>query len=215
MHGQCTRHLSCTTVTPNLVFVSVPRLLPVCLQLPSTTPIITTYLIAPTPILLRSAPHRIASHQLISHRASSRPAPANWLTPEPRDVCHRLLGHRPSFKRSRGPRCDITRDRWVEKRWLTTCRATARKFIQRAPRVSAVNPYRFHRSAHDSNANPRRSEFSSKDLHTVGNYQIGRLIGKGSFGKVYLASHKLTNGSKVSAYRHNERGDARRSRGQG
>jgi serine/threonine protein kinase len=32
----------------------------------------------------------------------------------------------------------------------------------------------------------------------VGNYTLGRLIGKGSFGKVYLASHKLTNGSKVS-----------------
>jgi len=32
----------------------------------------------------------------------------------------------------------------------------------------------------------------------VGNYSVGRLIGKGSFGKVYLASHKLTNGSKVS-----------------
>ncbi|CCU76789.1 putative serine-threonine protein kinase [Blumeria hordei DH14] len=40
-------------------------------------------------------------------------------------------------------------------------------------------------------------EFSSKDLRTVGNYALGRLIGKGSFGKVYLASHKLTNGSKV------------------
>ncbi|KAG0638511.1 kinase-like domain-containing protein [Tuber brumale] len=41
------------------------------------------------------------------------------------------------------------------------------------------------------------SEFSSKDLKTVGNYNLGRLIGKGSFGKVYLATHKLTNGSKV------------------
>ncbi|KAL3472801.1 hypothetical protein BJX99DRAFT_210099 [Aspergillus californicus] len=40
-------------------------------------------------------------------------------------------------------------------------------------------------------------EFSSKDLRHVGNYNLGRLIGKGSFGKVYLASHKLTNGSKV------------------
>ncbi|KAL1304971.1 hypothetical protein AAFC00_003877 [Neodothiora populina] len=40
-------------------------------------------------------------------------------------------------------------------------------------------------------------EFNSKDLRTVGNYTVGRLIGKGSFGKVYLASHKLTNGSKV------------------
>ncbi|OJJ89530.1 non-specific serine/threonine protein kinase [Aspergillus glaucus CBS 516.65] len=40
-------------------------------------------------------------------------------------------------------------------------------------------------------------EFSSKDLKSVGNYTVGRLIGKGSFGKVYLASHKLTNGSKV------------------
>jgi serine/threonine protein kinase len=42
-----------------------------------------------------------------------------------------------------------------------------------------------------------RSEFSSKDLKNVGNYTLGRLIGKGSFGKVYLATHKLTNGSKV------------------
>ncbi|KAI9848695.1 MAG: hypothetical protein M1837_006782 [Sclerophora amabilis] len=40
-------------------------------------------------------------------------------------------------------------------------------------------------------------EFSAKDLRTVGNYTLGRLIGKGSFGKVYLATHKLTNGSKV------------------
>lgn len=41
------------------------------------------------------------------------------------------------------------------------------------------------------------SEFSNKDLKSVGNYSLGRLIGKGSFGKVYLATHKLTNGSKV------------------
>ncbi|EMC91367.1 hypothetical protein BAUCODRAFT_325726 [Baudoinia panamericana UAMH 10762] len=41
------------------------------------------------------------------------------------------------------------------------------------------------------------TEFASPDLTTVGNYTLGRLIGKGSFGRVYLASHKLTNGSKV------------------
>ncbi|PFH58098.1 hypothetical protein XA68_14143 [Ophiocordyceps unilateralis] len=40
-------------------------------------------------------------------------------------------------------------------------------------------------------------EFASDELRSVGNYSVGRLIGKGSFGKVYLASHKLTNGSKV------------------
>ncbi|KXX73106.1 Serine/threonine-protein kinase ppk16 [Madurella mycetomatis] len=40
-------------------------------------------------------------------------------------------------------------------------------------------------------------EFSNKDLKSVGNYTLGRLIGKGSFGKVYLATHRLTNGSKV------------------
>ncbi len=40
-------------------------------------------------------------------------------------------------------------------------------------------------------------EFSSKELRTVGNYTLGHLIGKGSFGKVYLATHRLTNGSKV------------------
>ncbi|KAF1929827.1 kinase-like protein [Didymella exigua CBS 183.55] len=40
-------------------------------------------------------------------------------------------------------------------------------------------------------------EFAAPDLTSVGNYALGRLIGKGSFGKVYLASHKLSNGSKV------------------
>ncbi|CAD0106151.1 unnamed protein product [Aureobasidium uvarum] len=40
------------------------------------------------------------------------------------------------------------------------------------------------------------SELLDKDLRTVGNYAVGRLIGKGSFGKVYLASNKLINGSK-------------------
>lgn len=40
-------------------------------------------------------------------------------------------------------------------------------------------------------------DFGTADLKSVGNYQLGRLIGKGSFGKVYLATHKLTNGSKV------------------
>ncbi|KAF2652246.1 kinase-like protein [Lophiostoma macrostomum CBS 122681] len=40
-------------------------------------------------------------------------------------------------------------------------------------------------------------EFSASDLKSVGNYTLGRLIGKGSFGKVYLATHKLTNGSRV------------------
>ncbi|PHH92173.1 hypothetical protein CDD83_8559 [Cordyceps sp. RAO-2017] len=40
-------------------------------------------------------------------------------------------------------------------------------------------------------------EFASDELRSVGNYTIGRLIGKGSFGKVYLGTHKLTNGSKV------------------
>lgn len=48
----------------------------------------------------------------------------------------------------------------------------------------------------ETNVNIRR-EFSSKELKTVGNYTLGRLVGKGSFGKVYLATHNLTNGSKV------------------
>ena len=40
-------------------------------------------------------------------------------------------------------------------------------------------------------------EFGSKELRNVGNYTLGRLIGKGAFGKVYLAYHTLTNGTKV------------------
>ena len=41
----------------------------------------------------------------------------------------------------------------------------------------------------------------------MGNYTLGRLVGKGSFGKVYLATHKLTNGSKAggSQSRHGSR----------
>ncbi|KAF2842843.1 kinase-like protein [Patellaria atrata CBS 101060] len=41
------------------------------------------------------------------------------------------------------------------------------------------------------------NQFANPELSSVGNYTLGRLIGKGSFGKVYLAHHKLTNGSKV------------------
>ena len=52
-------------------------------------------------------------------------------------------------------------------------------------------------SKHLTETTAHYREFSSKELRTVGNYTLGRLIGKGSFGKVYLASHKLTNGSKV------------------
>ena len=40
-------------------------------------------------------------------------------------------------------------------------------------------------------------EFSSNELSTVGNYTLGKLVGKGTFGRVYLATHKLTNGTKV------------------
>ena len=73
---------------------------------------------------------------------------------------------------------------------MLTQMSLARAVLQRTSRVSidildARNYADFNR------------EFASKDLRNVGNYSLGRLIGKGSFGKVYLASHKLTNGSKV------------------
>lgn len=48
-----------------------------------------------------------------------------------------------------------------------------------------------------SSYNALLDEFSAKELHTVGNYKIGKLIGKGAFGKVYLASHTLINRSKI------------------
>jgi serine/threonine protein kinase len=41
------------------------------------------------------------------------------------------------------------------------------------------------------------NQFESKELTHVGNYTVGRLVGKGSFGKVYLARNDLINGSKV------------------
>ncbi|CRG87963.1 hypothetical protein PISL3812_04985 [Talaromyces islandicus] len=48
-----------------------------------------------------------------------------------------------------------------------------------------------------SSYNELLQEFSAPELRNVGNYALGRLVGKGSFGKVYLATHKLTNNSKV------------------
>ncbi|KAI7631088.1 hypothetical protein KC322_g22885, partial [Hortaea werneckii] len=44
-----------------------------------------------------------------------------------------------------------------------------------------------HRSKLAASYQALLTEFSSPDLTTVGNYSLGRLIGKGSFGKVYLA----------------------------
>ncbi|KAL4722164.1 hypothetical protein ACLX1H_010939 [Fusarium chlamydosporum] len=55
-------------------------------------------------------------------------------------------------------------------------------------------------------------EFASKELKSVGNYALGRLIGKGSFGKVYLASHKLTNGSKQVVLKSANKGDSNLAR---
>lgn len=86
--------------------------------------------------------------------------------------------------------------------WLTERCCIACQFLPGAPRVSwptrgslPLSPYCFA----DWECFNLYSEFSSNDLKSVGNYTLGRLIGKGSFGKVYLATHKLTNGSKVSA----------------
>jgi len=75
---------------------------------------------------------------------------------------------------------------------LTTCDTAC----QLVPRTTGVSSYRSSGIV-IAGANAQLSEFNSKDLRNVGNYAVGRLIGKGSFGKVYLASHKLINGSKV------------------
>ncbi|GAB7357780.1 hypothetical protein MBLNU459_g0428t1 [Dothideomycetes sp. NU459] len=45
-------------------------------------------------------------------------------------------------------------------------------------------------------------EFSSADLHSVGNYSIGRLIGKGSFGKVVLKSAKKDDSNLAREIHH-------------
>lgn len=82
-------------------------------------------------------------------------------------------------------------------RLLTSAPWIARKVIHRTPPVRHVlTP----NACAIANSWPLR-EFSSKELHSVGNYTLGKLIGKGAFGKVYLATHKLTNGSKVSELR--------------
>ncbi|KAJ4153854.1 hypothetical protein LMH87_010323 [Akanthomyces muscarius] len=67
--------------------------------------------------------------------------------------------------------------------------------MQAAPKGKADHQGRRTKLAHSYQE--LLNEFSSNDLKSVGNYTLGRLIGKGSFGKVYLATHKLTNGSKV------------------
>jgi hypothetical protein len=69
--------------------------------------------------------------------------------------------------------------------------------------VSEMQSLKNKAEAHGRKAKLARSyqelldEFSNKELKSVGNYTIGRFIGKGSFGKVYLATHKLINGSRV------------------
>ncbi|ODQ67196.1 kinase-like protein [Nadsonia fulvescens var. elongata DSM 6958] len=38
-----------------------------------------------------------------------------------------------------------------------------------------------------------QEQFAYQNLKSIGNYNVSKLIGQGSFGKVYLASHKFTN----------------------
>lgn len=41
------------------------------------------------------------------------------------------------------------------------------------------------------------SSFTALSCDTIGNYTLGKVVGKGSFGKAYQASHKFL-GSRVS-----------------
>jgi serine/threonine protein kinase len=54
-----------------------------------------------------------------------------------------------------------------------------------------------HKAKLVNSYNQLLDQFNSKELKHVGNYTVGRFIGKGAFGKVYLARHDLSNGSKV------------------
>jgi hypothetical protein len=82
---------------------------------------------------------------------------------------------------------------WDNTGKLTHSAIAACPFLPRVARVSCWFP----RARVSSGRAEVYSEFSNKDLKNVGNYSLGRLIGKGSFGKVYLAHHKLVHNSKV------------------
>lgn len=127
---------------------------------------------------------------------------ANWRLPEGQDCDMSTTGTKAELQQQKSKvRAPHVRDRvkiialaFVFYR-LFECRwhfSLACSFIPRASRVCQRFIAHFISTCWRNNR-----EFSAKDLRHVGNYTLGKLIGKGSFGKVYLAKHNLTNGSKV------------------
>lgn len=80
----------------------------------------------------------------------------------------------------------FTKDKQPDRQMQPSCQRGRAEHQAQAQKEKLVESYR-----------SLLQEFSSPELKNVGNYRLGTLIGKGSFGKVYLARHQLTNGSKV------------------
>ncbi|KAK9450472.1 uncharacterized protein V1518DRAFT_413933 [Limtongia smithiae] len=104
--------------------------------------------------------------------------------------CHRVAAHgRDERSELKHPKADRPRSAYPVTSVHALVRLSPSAMVAGATRADVQNA----RAKLVESYNQILEEFSTdKELKTVGNYKIAHLIGKGSFGKVYLATHKLT-----------------------